>query len=149
MRSTRILTEYNIEVIMPNSKMASSRILNESSSPKKIGIVTMEIKTAANIDPKQVRHLFTESILSHPEVLRDEEVEILILDFDDRTVTWELVFCTPQSDWDEVISCQIRELAFCALQKAGIKFALPTEHDLAMLQMADSKQEVNLSLIHI
>lgn len=145
MRSTRILTEYNIEVIMPNSKMASSRILNESSSPKKIGIVTMEIKTAADVNPKQIRQLFIEGILSHPEVLRDEEVEVLILDFDDRTVTWELVFCTPQSDWDEVISCQVREIVFSQLQQAGVKFALPSEHDLAMLQMADSKQEVAIT----
>lgn len=145
MRSTRILTEYNVEVIMPNAKMANSRILNESSSPRKMGVVTMEIKTASNVNPKHMRNLFLEIILSHPEILKDEELEVLILDFDDRTVTWELVFCTPEADWEELIACAIREAAYQRMLDEGIQFALPTEHDLAMLKMVDSKQEIAIT----
>ncbi len=145
MRSTRILTEYNVEVIMPNAKMANSRILNESSSPRKMGVVTMEIRTASNVDAKHMRNLFLDIILSHPEVLKDEELEVLILDFDDRTVTWELVFCTPEADWEELVACAIREAAYQRMLDEGIQFALPTEHDLAMLKMVDSKQEVAIT----
>lgn len=145
MRSTRILTEYNVEVIMPNSLMAASRILNESSSSEKMGVPSVEIKTASNVDPNHMRRLFKEIILSHPEVLKDEEIEVLILDFDDRIVTWELVFCTLEPDWEEHIASAIREAIYKRMLKEGIQFALPTEHDLAMLKMVDSKQEIAIT----
>lgn len=145
MRSTRIMNEYNVEIIMPNSLMATMRILNQSSSDKKIGISSLQIKTASNVDSKHIRRLFTEIILSHPEVLRDEELEVLILDFNDCTVTWELVFCTAEADWEEHVAAAIRETIYQRMIKDGIRFALPTEHDLAMLKMADSKQEIAIT----
>lgn len=146
-RTTRILNEYNVEIIMPNAKLSNSRILNESSSEVTGGIVAVNIKTAAGVDIDQLREIFFNVMDNLPEARDDIAKEVHLLSFDWRCVTFELVFWTVHSDWEGHMASALREAAYKRLQKENIAFSLPEIEELSITDFPDSRQEISITKI--
>lgn len=54
-RTTRLITQDDIEIIVPNSKMANSTIVNESGGPSQLHRVRVDISVAYGSDVDRVR----------------------------------------------------------------------------------------------
>lgn len=146
-RTTRILNEYNVEIIMPNAKLSNSRILNESSSEIKGSVVAVNIKTATGVDVDQLRELFFDVMDNLPQARDDIEKEVHLLSFDWRCATFELVFWAEHSDWDGHIASSLREAAYKRLQKENIAFSLPEIEAHSITGFPDSPQEIAITKI--
>lgn len=146
-RTTRILNEYNVEIIMPNAKLSNSRILNETSSEVKGGVVAVNIKTATGVDIDQLRTIFFDVMDNLPDARDDIEKEVHVVDFDWRCVTFELVFWSEESDWEGHIASALREAAYKRLHKEKIALSLPEIEELAITGIADSRQEVAITKV--
>lgn len=144
-RTTRILNEYNVEIIMPNAKLSNSRILNESSSEVKGGVVAVKIKTASGVDIDQLREMFFDVMDNLPDARDDIPKEVHLLSFDWRCATFELVFWAVRSDWDGHMASSLREAAYKRLQKENIPFSLPEIEELTITDLPDSRQEISIT----
>lgn len=144
-RTTRILNEYNVEIIMPNAKLSNSRILNETSSEIKGGVVAVNIKTATGVDIDQLRTIFFDVMDNLPDARDDIEKEVHVVDFDWRCVTFELVFWSEESDWEGHIASALREAVYKRLHKEKIALSLPEIEELAITSVADSRQEIAIT----
>ena len=144
-RTTRILNEYNVEIIMPNAKLSNSRILNESSSDVRGSVVAVNIKTASGVDIDQLREIFFEVMNELPIVRRDIEREVHLLAFDWRCLTFELVFWADHSDWDGHMASSLREAAYKRLAKENIALSLPEIEEHSITDIADSRQEIAIT----
>lgn len=156
-RTTRILNEYNVEIIMPNAKLSNSRILNESSSDIRGSVVAVKIKTASGVDIDQLRAIFFDVMDELPVVRSDVATEVHLLGFDWRCVTFELVFWAEHSDWDGHMASSLREAAYKRLVKENIPLSLPeieahsitdiadSRQEIAITEMADSRQEIKVT----
>jgi len=146
-RTTRILNEYNVEIIMPNAKLSNSRILNETSSETKGGVVAVNVNTATGVDIDKLREIFFDVMNNLPAARDDIEKEVHVLAFDWRCVTFELVFWADCSDWEGHKASSLREAAYKRLQKEGIPFSLPEIEEHSISSIPDSRQEIAITSI--
>ena len=146
-RTTRILNEYNVEIIMPNAKLSNSRILNETSSETPGSVVAVNIKTAAGVDIDQLRDIFFDVMDNLPAARDDRAKEVHVLEFDWRCVTFELVFWAEESDWEGHKASSLREAAYKKLYKENIAFSLPEIEEHSITDLPDSRQEIAITSI--
>lgn len=81
-RTTRIRTKDNRELIVPNSQVVKSQIMNYSYPDSKYRQQT-DIGVAYGIDIDHVRKTATEAVRGVESVLDDEPVDVLFIEFDD------------------------------------------------------------------
>ncbi len=81
LRNTRIVTRNNIEVIIPNTIMGTSQIVNESSS-KENGIrINIDISVSNNEDIHQVKLLLLQAVAKSKEVNQNKKKKAIMLSF--------------------------------------------------------------------
>lgn len=146
-RSTRILNEYNVEIVMPNALLGNSRVLNESSSKEKGGVVVVNVTIASGIDADRIRTILMDVANQYPDAVHDKEKEVHMLDFDWRCVKFELVCWSAASDWEGHIAAGLREAVYKRLCHEKIPFSLPDMGEMAITQMADSRQEIAITQV--
>ena len=81
-RSTRILTTDNREVVIPNSKIVDSQILNYSYPDPRVRI-QIDISVAYGDDIEQVQQTIAAAVRGVDGVLADKPVDVLFLDWGD------------------------------------------------------------------
>jgi len=81
LRNTRIVTKSNIEVIVPNTIMGTSQIINESSS-KKDGIrIEVFISTSNKEDIHTIKRLLVEATKASSKIAQDKEIKPVMTGF--------------------------------------------------------------------
>ncbi len=88
-RATRVLTNDNIAVIVPNSQLVQSQIINWSHSDRRVRI-DVPVGVSYGSDPEQVRRVLLEVAGQHPGVLQDDETEVLLEKFADSALEFTL-----------------------------------------------------------
>ena len=78
-RSTTVVTEENIAVIVPNSQFISEPVTNWSHTGQLTAFV-VRVRVGWHADPDLVRRLLLEAATEHPDVLRDPEPEVELRD---------------------------------------------------------------------
>ncbi|PWQ99251.1 mechanosensitive ion channel family protein [Leucothrix arctica] len=144
-RSTRILNELNVEVVIPNGLLGNSRVLNESSSIEKGGVVVVNITIASGVDADRMRTLLMDVANQFPDADHTKEKEVHMLDFDWRCVRFELVVWSAESDWEGHVAAGLREAVYKRLCHEKIPFSLPEIGEMAITEMANSRQEVAIT----
>ncbi len=81
-RSTRILTRDNREIVVPNSKIVDSQILNYSYPDPRIRL-QVDISIAYSDDIEQAQQTITAAVRGVDGVLADKPVDVLFLDWGD------------------------------------------------------------------
>ncbi len=71
-RTTRMLTPDEVEIIIPNSVMATAQLSNESGGPREIERVSVSLSVAYGSDMDQVRAVLLEEAGDIPGVLQDD-----------------------------------------------------------------------------
>ena len=71
LRSTRFLTRDDIEITIPNSVIAASKIVNESGGPEDIERVRITLLVAYGSDIDEVKGLLTSIALENKNVQKE------------------------------------------------------------------------------
>jgi len=104
-RTTRVRTQENRELIVPNSQIAKSPIVNYNYPDTNYRLQS-DIRIAYGIDIDHVRQIAVEAVRSVTFVLADEPVDVLFIEFDSaRKVRVRWLIATFKDKWyalDEV-----------------------------------------------
>jgi small-conductance mechanosensitive channel len=89
LRSTILVTNDNITIIVPNSDFITNKVTNWSYGDPKVRI-RLPVGVAYGTDPERLRQLLLEVANEHPKVLRDPAAEVFFSGFGDSSLNFEL-----------------------------------------------------------
>lgn len=92
-RSTRIRTRDEVEIIIPNSEMANSKIINESGGIRDRYRIRVQVGVAYGSDLEKVCSLLTQIAENHPEVTENPNPIARNRGFGDSSINFELLCC--------------------------------------------------------
>ncbi len=92
LRSTRIMTRDDIEITLPNSLIANSKIINESGGPKEKNRVRITINVAYGSDIDQVRSVLEDIAKNSANVCKNPNPRVRFRTFGDSGLTFQLLF---------------------------------------------------------
>ena len=124
LRSTRILTRDNRMVIIPNSVISSSLVVNHSD-PSTVYRVQTHVGIADGTDLDTARSVMVEAVRSQPWVMKDKPVEALFIEYGEwalifRVRCWIENYVETRRIMDKLNSC-----LYAALHEAGIEMPSP------------------------
>jgi small-conductance mechanosensitive channel len=125
LRSTTVVTNDNISIIVPNSSFISSKVVNWSHGDPKVRL-RLPVGVAYGSDPEQVKRVLLEVAAAKSEVLKQPEPMVYFDNFGDSALNFELGVWT-----SEMLSSPRRfrsELNFAiekALRENGIRIPFP------------------------
>jgi len=90
-RSTRIRTRDDVEIIVPNSEMANSKIINESGGLRDRYRVRVQVGVAYGSDLDKVCALLCQVASDHPEVAKKPEPRVRNRGFGESSIDFELL----------------------------------------------------------
>jgi potassium-dependent mechanosensitive channel len=124
MRASTIRTGLGAEVIVPNSSLISSQVINWTRSDNKRR-VDLEVRVAYGSDLAMVLGLLQDAAAAHPKILSKPEPVAVFLGFGEKSLNFELRFWVPNSvNWPELRS-RVAVTVAAKLREAGINS--PTE----------------------
>jgi small-conductance mechanosensitive channel len=124
LRSTRILTRDNRMVIIPNSVISSSLVVNHSD-PSTVYRVQTHVGIADGTDLDTARSVMVEAVRSQPWVMQDKPIEALFIEYGEfalifRVRCWIKNYVETRRIMDKLNSC-----LYTALHEAGIEMPSP------------------------
>jgi MscS family membrane protein len=125
LRSTRIRTRDNRMVIVPNSVIGKSLVVNHSV-PSTVYRVETHVGVAYGSDIDRVRQIMIEAVRAQDWVMQDQRIEALFIQYGDsalvfRVRCWIEHYVETRRIMDKLNSCLYR-----ALNEAGIEMPNPT-----------------------
>lgn len=92
LRSTRFMTRDDIEITIPNSVIAASKIVNESGGPGETERVRITLHVAYDSDIDSVKELLTQIALANDNVLKEPTPRVRFREFADHGLKLQLLF---------------------------------------------------------
>ena len=92
LRSTRFMTRDDIEITIPNSVIASSKIVNESGGPGESERVRITLQVSYNTDIDEVRSILNEIALKNKDVLKNPKPRVRFREFAESGLRLQLLF---------------------------------------------------------
>tara|TARA_A100001011_G_scaffold398995_1_gene505595 strand:- start:5505 stop:6542 length:1038 start_codon:yes stop_codon:yes gene_type:complete len=92
LRSTRLLTRDDIEITIPNSVIANSKIVNESGGPQENERVRINVSVAYGSDIDKVRDIMMDIALNHDTVDSEYKPRVRFREFGDSGLLFQLMF---------------------------------------------------------
>jgi small-conductance mechanosensitive channel len=125
-RSTRILARNNLMVIVPNSKIGKSQVINYTYPDANI---RLEVKIMLDYDEDldKVRRVVTEAVRSVEHVLGDQPVEALFRDFGESTIVFLVRWWIDSYEDAFLVYDEVNDALLKALRAAGVKVAVPRQ----------------------
>ena len=119
LRHTVIRTSDNRRIIVPNSIMSTEPIINWSiREPEIIWTVDFDLEKAGDID--RAREIIIEKARSHPMVLKDKPINVLLIGSRYSELTLRLEATIPGRNVAKVIGSEIREAVKKEFELQGI-----------------------------
>jgi small-conductance mechanosensitive channel len=124
-RSTKIQTGMNHEIIVPNSKLLETSVVNWTLSDDTVGCV-VAVGTAYGSPTREVERLLKLAASEHADILKDPPPQVLFKDFAADSLVFELRFWvhlldTNKGEIESDVRFRIEEL----LADRGIVIAYP------------------------
>jgi small-conductance mechanosensitive channel len=143
MRSTRILTGDNMEIIIPNAIMGNSRIMNETSSPEPGFRMNLEVSTASGINSETIRTLLLDMASQQLDILQDRPKVVQLISFDQHIATFKLLCWVEHTDKQAAVRAALRETIYQRLVQEGIPLGHAVQK-IAITHLPDSRQEIKI-----
>lgn len=89
LRSTTVVTNDNITIIVPNSNFISNSVTNWSYGDPRVRL-RVGVGVAYGTDVRLVERILVEAANSHPKVLRDPPASVFFIGFGESTLDFEL-----------------------------------------------------------
>ena len=93
MRSTMVVTNDNISIIVPNSEFISSTVINWSHNDRNIRF-NIPVGVAYKEDPEVVKQILLEVAKNNEGVLKDPKPNVLFIEFGDSSLNFDLQIWT-------------------------------------------------------
>jgi small-conductance mechanosensitive channel len=130
LRSTRILTKDNIELIIPNSNMGSTEITNESSAEKEGIRLKLLISTAAGVDIDYIRPMLIDILNLQENLMAASLNKVILADFNDQMTTFCLMFWVSDPGLRGSVPAKIREDVYSKFLQEDVPLASPAESEI-------------------
>lgn len=88
-RATTIVTNDNIAIIVPNSELISSKVINWSYTTNDVRF-NIHVGVSYSSDPEVVRRLLVEVAEAHPGVLTHPKPDVIFAEFGDSSLKFNL-----------------------------------------------------------
>ena len=125
LRSTKIRTWDYEMITIPNGKLAESKILNFMQPDPSVK-VTIDFGVEYGSDPNQVREIVLGTIKKIPNVIRQNETRVLMMEMGDFAMKFRAAFWVNDFDIKFDTKCLATEEIYNALRSNGIVIPFPT-----------------------
>jgi small-conductance mechanosensitive channel len=121
LRSTTVLTNDNITIIVPNSDFITHTVTNWNYGDPRVRL-RLPVGVAYGTDTDKLRLVLLEVAAQHPNVLRDPAPELFFLGFGDSSLDFELAVWTsemtakPRRFRSELYYAMERKLRTCGIE---------------------------------
>ncbi len=116
--NTKILTYSNEEIIIPNSQVLGSELINYSAMP--IRRVVFDFNAPYNCDPERVKGIVLESISDIADVVATPEPSVVLAEYKESALGFSArVWTTNEHYWDVYFA--LRDVIFATLKDNGIE----------------------------
>jgi small-conductance mechanosensitive channel len=93
LRSTTVVTNDNISIIVPNSELVTSTVTNWSHSDPRVRL-RLPVGVAYGTDPEKVRKVLADVADNHPDILKEPAAAVFFDSFGDSALNFELAVWT-------------------------------------------------------
>lgn len=124
-RATTILTNDNIAIIVPNSSFISEQVTNWSYTDRDVRF-GVPVGVAYGSDPEQVRDVLMEAAAAHPGVLRTPKADVMLSEFGDSSLNFELrVWTREYATRPGVLRSELNYMIVKLFREHGIEIPFP------------------------
>jgi small-conductance mechanosensitive channel len=124
-RSTRLLTRDDIEITIPNSVIANSKIVNETGGPHAKRRVRVQVGVAYGSDIDRVREVLMDVANKAPEPMRNPEPRVRFRRFADSALDFELLVWIREPELRGRTLDALNSAVYKRFLKEGIEIAFP------------------------
>ena len=137
-RSTTIITNDNIAIIIPNSKFVSDTVINWSYNDANVRF-KIPVGVSYKEDPEAVKEILLDVANKHPGVLKRPAADVLFVEYADSSLNFILrVFTTDFTRTPHILRSQLYFEIFKQFKKKGIEIPFP-QRDVYIKQMVNDK----------
>jgi small-conductance mechanosensitive channel len=124
-RSTTVVTNDNISVIIPNSKFIDDQVINWSHNDRMVRF-NFAVGVSYKEDPQKVKRVLMEVAKDNPNVLNSPESDVLFEKFDDSSLNFNLrVWTSDYINKPGVLKSQLYYEIFRRFSEEGIEIPYP------------------------
>jgi small-conductance mechanosensitive channel len=124
-RSTTIITNDNIAIIVPNSKFISDTVINWSYNDTNVRF-NIPVGVSYKEDPEIVKQILLEVALSHSGVLKKPAPDVLFDEYGESSINFLLrVFTNEYSNYPRVLKSELYYAIFKKFKEKGIEIPFP------------------------
>jgi len=124
LRATWVVTRDEVMIIVPNSQLISSQVINHSRPAAKIRLA-VKVGVAYGSDTARVRDVLIRVAEENPRVLREPGPEVRFDDFGDSALQFSLLVWAENPRVERSIASDLRFAIDRAFRKADIKIPFP------------------------
>ena len=125
LRSTRLLTEDDIEVTVPNSVIARSKVVNETAGRWAKQRLRVPVGVAYGSDPARIEAILLEAARTVPEVCDDPAPWVQFAAFGDSSLDFVLMCWIPEAALRGRLLGALNTAIYAALNQHGIEIPYP------------------------
>lgn len=140
-RTSKGLTRDDIVVIIPNSVITTSKVINWSHQSKKTRF-RIKVGVAYGSDVDLVIRILEESALEHPEIKDKEHINARLVDFGTSSLDFHLLFFSDNVFRVEKIKADIRKIISRKFIENGIVIPFP-QLDLHVKDISGNHNQKN------
>lgn len=133
-RSTRIRTPQNIEIIIPNGKMGASEVINKTAIPVESMSIQLNIQAAYGVNPQKIRDILTQVAQENENILQEEDITVTLDDFNQAQINFTLSCRIKEGSLKKSTLAAMREQAYLAFLENNIEVALPNKEDVSITE---------------
>lgn len=124
-RATTVVTNDNINVIVPNSEFINNKVINWSLTDRKVRL-NIPIGVSYNEDPEQIRKILLEVAYENESILKDPKPDVLFEDYGDSSLNFNLrVWTEDYIDKPIVLKSQVNYAIFKKFKEHQIEIPFP------------------------
>ncbi len=124
-RSTEVVTNDNISIIVPNSKFITENVINWSHTDRKVRF-RIPVTVAYGSDVQTVTQLLLEVAAANPDVLKDPAPGVRLMEFGESGLCFELrVWSTSLIHRRGLLTSSINFAIYGSFSKHGIEIPYP------------------------
>ena len=125
LRSTTIITNDNIEIIVPNTEFISGKVTNLSHSSKEIRL-NFPFGVSYNSDPKKVKSIVEQVALDHKGILKKPVPMLVFREFGESSLNFEIrVWTKEYAKTPDILQSELLFAIFDALKENNIEIPFP------------------------
>lgn len=138
-RTTRVLTRDNREVIIPNTRMLNSQVVNYTYPDTKYRM-QVDLRIAYASDLEKARQVILNTVRQVDGILPDKEVEVIFVEFGDTARNMRVRWWVADYHQDYEVLNKVCTVIDAALNKAGIEIPI-TAYDLKVRMQSGEESE--------